>query len=242
MSSAHGLSPDPAPRPPASVAERPACERIETIVPTITTLADRVEALARRTEAGDLGAGLLAPELLALIAGAMRDLGASALAVEALTRFADIGRDNGLTADAALPPVRREPASEARQPDPVPAPDAGASAPATPRLPTPPAIAAAATGSEPVDPMVLHARTAAEITYLAMTGLSAEQAAQRIARRFILGNRDDMIPAVGDDPRGFRRLLHWRQQMMAGRYGEAIHAAYAAHLATLKATGLPRHD
>lgn len=225
MSSAYGYTIDP---PLIQPGPTPQPDRLDVIVPMVTTLADRVEALARRTEAGDLAAGLLAPELLSLVAGAMRDLGASPIAVEALLRFADIGRDHTAPVPTATPqrdvPFARptiEP--QASAPEPMPAP-----------IPAPPEV--------PADPQMQHAETAAEITYLVMTGLTAEQAAQRVARRFILGNQEEQIPSVGDDPRGYKRLLSWRQQMMAGRYGEAVHAAYTARLAAFKSTGLsPRN-
>lgn len=85
------------------------------------------------------------------------------------------------------------------------------------------------------DAMSVMAHAAADITFAVMSGDPVDIAAQRVARRFITQGQDDLIAAAGDDHRAFRRLIAWRQQMLAGRFGAGVQELYRARLQALKA-------
>lgn len=90
-------------------------------------------------------------------------------------------------------------------------------------------------GTEPLDEReidFIHAFAAAEISYLVFTGTDEAAAAQKTARRLI----SDTVPMPqdGGDPRGWVRLLKWRESLKQKRYPEALHATYEARLEELK--------
>lgn len=89
--------------------------------------------------------------------------------------------------------------------------------------------------TEPLDERdidFIHAFAAAEISYLVFTGTDEASAAQKTARRLI--SNTVPMPQDGGDPRGWVRLLKWRECLQQKRYPDALHETYEARLEELK--------
>lgn len=77
----------------------------------------------------------------------------------------------------------------------------------------------------------IHAYAAAEISYLILTGADEAAAAQRIARQLVT---DGIALPGGDDPRGWMRLLKWRDALRSRRQPVAQFDCYRARVEELK--------
>lgn len=78
-----------------------------------------------------------------------------------------------------------------------------------------------------------HAKAAAEIAYLILTGHEESDAAQRAARKLV--SQQIPLPAHGGDARGWKRLLEFRDDIRHGLAPEEVIDTYRRHLAELKA-------
>ena len=88
------------------------------------------------------------------------------------------------------------------------------------------------TAGEPRELAFIHAYAAAEISYLILTGSDEAAAAQKIARQLVT---DGVALPGGDDPRGWMRLLKWRDALRGRRQPAALFDCYRARVEELKA-------
>ncbi len=79
----------------------------------------------------------------------------------------------------------------------------------------------------------IFCEAAAEISYLAITGLDEETAAQKVARTLMAAGHE--LPAFSGDARGWMRLYAWRQNLRKWKKPEHLFTAYQAALAQRKA-------
>lgn len=80
------------------------------------------------------------------------------------------------------------------------------------------------------------ARAAASIDIFTLLGYSNDDAAQQVARQLI--NARVRLPEEGDDVRGWKRLLSWRDRLVKERAPDDDYATYVGILREL--TKLPR--
>lgn len=76
------------------------------------------------------------------------------------------------------------------------------------------------------------ARAAVAVDVFAMLGHPQEEAAQIVARQLINGRV--RLPDEGDDPRGWKRLLLWRDRLVSQRAPEASYEVYVSILRELE--------
>lgn len=77
-----------------------------------------------------------------------------------------------------------------------------------------------------------YAKECAAISYLILTGIKEDDAAQRVARELV--GRGIPLPAHGGDSRGWKRLLKFRDKIRHGLVSESIVRSYRDALNRLR--------